>query len=65
MAVSPRVNFLIIGVQKGGTTALFDYLGDHADLALSREKELHFFDDDTQDWAAPYGNTGSPSRRRD
>jgi hypothetical protein len=56
MAVSPRVNFLIIGVQKGGTTALFDYLGDHADVALSREKELHFFDDETQDWAAPdYG----------
>lgn len=53
MAVSPRVNFLIIGVQKGGTTALFDYLGDYADLALSREKELHFFDDETQDWAAP------------
>ncbi|MFN9848339.1 MAG: sulfotransferase domain-containing protein [Alphaproteobacteria bacterium] len=53
MAVSPRVNFLIIGVQKGGTTALFDYLGDYADLALSREKELHFFDDETQDWSAP------------
>ena len=56
MAVSPRVNFLIIGVQKGGTTALFDYLGDYADLALSREKELHFFDDETQDWGSPdYG----------
>ncbi|WP_397403765.1 sulfotransferase domain-containing protein [Phenylobacterium sp.] len=53
MAVSPRVNFLIIGVQKGGTTALFDYLSDYPDVALSREKELHFFDDDTKDRAAP------------
>lgn len=49
----PRVNFMVIGVQKAGTTALFDYLGDHPDLALSAEKELHFFDDETQDWAQP------------
>ncbi|HEX7945682.1 MAG TPA: sulfotransferase domain-containing protein [Phenylobacterium sp.] len=53
MAVPPRVNFLIAGVQKGGTTALFDYLGDYPDVALSDVKEVHFFDDDAQDWAAP------------
>lgn len=53
MAVPPLVNFLITGVQKGGTTALFDYLGDYSDVALSRDKELHFFDDETLDWAAP------------
>ena len=51
-----RVAFIIAGVQKGGTTALFDYLGDAADLSLSRVKEVHFFDDETQDWARPdYG----------
>ncbi len=56
MAVLPRVNFLIIGAQKGGTTALFDYLGDYPDIALADEKELHFFDDETHDWDAPdYG----------
>ena len=56
MADPPRVNFLIIGAQKGGTTALFDYLGDYPDVALADEKELHFFDDETQDWANPdYG----------
>lgn len=49
----PRVNFLIAGVQKGGTTALFDYLGDYSDIALSDVKEVHFFDDEAQDWAAP------------
>jgi hypothetical protein len=56
MARTPLVTFLIAGVQKGGTTALYDYLGDYPDVALSRDKELHFFDDDALDWAAPdYG----------
>src|ERR1700759_4927096 len=51
-----RVAFIIAGVQKGGTTALFDYLGEEPGLSLSREKEVHFFDDEAQDWAAPdYG----------
>lgn len=53
MALAPRVNFLICGVQKGGTTALFDYLGDYRDVALSDVKEVHFFDDEARDWAAP------------
>ncbi|HEY3948961.1 sulfotransferase [Phenylobacterium sp.] len=47
-----RVSFLIAGVQKGGTTALFDYLGEEPGLSLSREKELHIFDDERRDWAA-------------
>jgi hypothetical protein len=51
-----RVAFIIAGVQKGGTTALFDYLGEAPDLSLSRVKEVHFFDDEAQDWARPdYG----------
>lgn len=53
MASAPRANFLICGVQKGGTTALFDYLGDYPDIALSDVKEVHFFDDESRDWAAP------------
>jgi len=53
MAEPPRVTFLIAGVQKGGTTALFDYLGDYPDIALPETKELHFFDDEAQDWARP------------
>lgn len=53
MAEPPRVNFIIAGAQKGGTTALFDYLGDDPDIALPATKELHFFDDDAQDWRAP------------
>ena len=48
-----RVAFIIAGVQKGGTTALFDYLGEAPELSLSRVKEVHFFDDDGQDWSNP------------
>lgn len=57
MAASDRIDFLVAGVQKGGTTALFDYLSEHPDLCLPACKEAHFFDDETGvDWAAPdYG----------
>lgn len=52
-----RVAFIIAGVQKAGTTALFDYLGEAPDLSLSREKEVHFFDDEARDWTRPdYGD---------
>ncbi len=47
------VAFIIAGVQKAGTTALFDYLGEAPELSLSRVKEVHFFDDEAQDWARP------------
>jgi hypothetical protein len=56
MAAAPLVTFLIAGVQKGGTTALYDYLADYPDVALSRVKEVHFFDDEAVDWRRPdYG----------
>jgi hypothetical protein len=48
-----KVSFIIAGVQKGGTTALFDYLGEEPGLSLSTAKEIHFFDDEGQDWVAP------------
>jgi len=47
------VDFLVAGVQKGGTTALFEYLSEHPDLVLPSIKEAHFFDDEAQDWSAP------------
>jgi len=37
-------NFLIVGTQKGGTTALASFLATHPQISFSREKELHFFD---------------------
>ena len=48
-----RVAFIIAGVQKGGTTALFDYLGEEPGVSLSRVKETHFFDDEAQAWPTP------------
>lgn len=53
----PKVSFLIAGVQKGGTTALFDYLVEHPALEMPAIKEAHFFDDERNvDWSAPdYG----------
>jgi hypothetical protein len=51
--LSPRVNFLVAGVQKGGTTALHLYLAEDPAFAMCRVKEAHFFDDERQDWRAP------------
>jgi hypothetical protein len=53
MAEPPLVTFLIAGVQKGGTTALWTYLRDYRDVVLAPEKELHFFDDEGRGWSAP------------
>jgi hypothetical protein len=41
-----RVDFLIGGVQKGGTTALHAYLRQHPGIFMPDMKELHFFDKD-------------------
>lgn len=41
-----KVDFLIIGTQKGGTSALDHYLRQHPHICMGKEKELHFFDND-------------------
>jgi hypothetical protein len=38
-----RPDFLIIGVQKGGTTSLFNYLAQHPSVAVSTKKEIGYF----------------------
>jgi hypothetical protein len=38
-----KPKFMIIGVQKSGTTALFSYLGKHPQIAPPSAKELDFF----------------------
>ena len=45
--------FIIIGVQKGGTTSLYNYLIQHPQIARAAQKEIHYFDlnfDKTPDW---------------
>ena len=53
---TPRVSFLIGGVQKAGTTALAEFLALHPQVALPAQKEAHIFDapdfDDAADSAA-------------
>jgi hypothetical protein len=39
-----RINFVVAGVQKGGTHALHLLIAWHPRIAMSIEKELHFFD---------------------
>lgn len=39
-----RVDFIVGGVQKAGTTALHDFLAQHPHVALLRDQALHFFD---------------------
>jgi hypothetical protein len=48
-----KVGFLVAGVQKGGTSTLHAYLEQHRQIGLGGSKELHFFDDEELDWAAP------------
>ena len=53
-----KISFLIIGFQKCGTSALNYYLKKHSEIYLPAEKELHFFDNDSYNWASPpYGES--------
>jgi sulfotransferase family protein len=36
-------NLIVIGAAKCGTTSLHEYLDEHPEISMSREKELHFF----------------------
>ncbi|ESZ37776.1 sulfotransferase family protein [Mesorhizobium sp. L2C066B000] len=54
------MGFIVGGVQKSGTTSLFGYLSQHPQLATPSVKEMHFFDDETQNWTEPdYRKLGS------
>ncbi|KQN95873.1 hypothetical protein ASF01_16025 [Stenotrophomonas sp. Leaf70] len=41
---TPRVDFVVGGVQKAGTTALASFLGRHPGVVLPQGKEAHVFD---------------------
>lgn len=54
MSAARKVEFLVAGVQKGGTSALFEYLREMPGLQLPAIKEAHFFDDEEGiDWTRP------------
>lgn len=43
-----KVNLIIPGTSKAGTTSLFYYLKQHSDIYLPSIKETHFFDNDSK-----------------
>jgi hypothetical protein len=55
MPTSPqfRVDFVIGGTQKGGTSALAKFLGSHPEICLPIKKEVHLFD--APDFPVPAG----------
>jgi hypothetical protein len=48
-----KLDFIVCGVQKAGTSTLHALLGTHPGIALPDKKELHFFDSAMVDWRAP------------
>ena len=64
-----RVDFIVAGVQKAGTTAIHDFLAQHPHVALLRDQALHFFDkeehfDEKPDYRILHGNFGPGWRWR-
>src|SRR6266403_5081591 len=41
-----RLDFILAGAQKSGTTALHYFLTKHPDIAMGGQQEMHFFDND-------------------
>ena len=39
-----KLDFMVLGAQKSGTTALAHFLGAHPDICLAEPKEAHAFD---------------------
>jgi hypothetical protein len=56
-------DFLIIGVQKGGTTSLFDYLSHHPNVLPAFRKEINYFDFNYP-WGLNWYQANFPLRRR-
>ncbi len=53
MLLLQNLHFLIAGVQKAGTTALWHYLSQHQQIRFGSRKELHFFDNERLNWDSP------------
>ena len=53
-----RVDFIVGGVQKAGTTALHDFLAQHPHVALLRDQALHFFDKEDPEAGQPVRASG-------
>jgi len=45
-----RIDFLICGAQKAGTSALDKYMRQHPSIQMPTSKEIHYFDRETVNW---------------
>jgi hypothetical protein len=43
-----RLDFILAGAQKSGTTALHYFLSKHPNITMGNQQEIHFFDDDAR-----------------
>src|SRR6266478_5756581 len=48
-----RLDFILAGAQKSGTTALHYFLSRHPDICMGDQQEIHFFDNDAMFVAEP------------
>ena len=53
-AAPDRVNLFVVGVNKAGTSWLYELLGAHPQVFMSAQKELHRFDEDPPGERAAY-----------
>jgi len=65
---SIKVNFVVAGTQKGGTTALDKYLRVNKAISMATKKEVHFFDneanfDNTVDYSKYHSHFESGTKR--
>jgi Sulfotransferase domain len=58
-----RVDFIVAGVQKAGTTAIHDFFAQHPEIALLRDQALHFFDKEENFGPSRTGALGAPDYR--
>ena len=49
-----KPDFFIVGVQKGGTTSLYNYLAQHPCVLAASKKEIHYFSDNYDKGASGY-----------
>lgn len=57
------INVAIVGVQKAGTSTLFDLLRKHPEVCPGPRKEWHFFDNEKRSWENPdYSAYWAPGR---
>ena len=43
-----KIDFMCVGIQKAGTSTLHDIIKQHPNLELPKNKETHFFNDNSK-----------------